>query len=60
MQKTYPLRASLLILILALTAAYKANAQRIDMSGAVGFDRYGSTVTLSASKHLYLRKQSIG
>jgi len=50
MKKTYPLRASLLILILALTAAYKANAQRIDMSGAVGFDRYGSNVTLSASR----------
>ena len=50
MKKTYPLRASLLILILVLTVASKANAQRIDMSGAVGFDRYGSSVTLSASR----------
>ena len=50
MKKTYPLRASLLALVLVLAAAYKANAQRIDMSGAVGFDRYGSTVTLSASR----------
>jgi hypothetical protein len=50
MKKTYPLRASFLILVLALAAASKANAQQIDMSGAVGFDRYGSTVTLSASR----------
>jgi hypothetical protein len=40
----------LLSLLLSLLAAPKLNAQRIDMSGAVGFDRYGSTVTLSASK----------
>jgi hypothetical protein len=57
MKKTYQLHLSLLILILALAAASKANAQQIDMSGAVGFDRYESTVTLSASRIENLRSQ---
>lgn len=49
-KNTFPLCASLLTLVLALAVASKANAQRIDMSGAVGFDRYGSSVTLSANR----------
>jgi hypothetical protein len=50
MIKRYNFCLVLLSLLLSLLAAPKLNAQRIDMSGAVGFDRYGSTVTLSASK----------
>ena len=39
-----------LILFLTLISAFKANAQKIDMSGTVGFDRFGAFVTLYAGR----------
>lgn len=48
--KKYTFGVALLALLLNLIVVSKLSAQRIDMSGAVGFDRYGSTVTLSASR----------
>jgi hypothetical protein len=48
--KTHTFAIVTLILFLTLISAFKVNAQKIDLSGTVGFDRYGSTVTLSASR----------
>jgi hypothetical protein len=50
MTKRYNFCLVLLSLLLSLLAAQKLNAQQIDMSGTVGYDRYGGTVTLSASR----------